>query len=180
MNGDDDVGASPVITQLSIVIVQIALARFWALMGIKPSAVIGHSLGEYAATVVAGVMSAADAIFLAGRRAQLILATCEIGSHVMLSVRASLEDLEKSSASKDAYEVSCMNGFADIVISGTRECIEATRAALELNGVKCTLLDIPFAFHTAQMDPMLRAVRGNCQARFIQDPQCSDYFAASQ
>lgn len=155
MNGDNDVDASPVITQLSIVIVQIALARFWALMGIKPSAVIGHSLGEYAATVVAGVMSAADAIFLAGRRAQLTLATCGISSHVMLSVRASLEDLEKFSASKDAYEVSCMNGFADTVISGTRERIEATRAALEFNGVKCTLLDIPFAFHTAQMDPML-------------------------
>ena len=153
---DNDIDASPVITQLSVVIVQIALARFWALMGIKPSAVIGHSLGEYAAMVVAGVLSAADAIFLVGKRAQLTLSTCEIGSHVMLSVRASLQDLENLSTSNKSFEVSCINGPADVVISGAREHIEATRTALEAKGVKCTLLDVPFAFHTAQMDPMLQ------------------------
>ena len=157
VNGTIDDGVSPLITQLTIVVVQIALARFWALLGVRPSAVIGHSLGEYAALVVAGVISAADAIFLVGKRAQLTVATCEIGSHVMLSVRASPEDIEKLSTSKDWYEISCMNGPKDTVISGLRKHIEATRAALESSGVKCTLLDIPFAFHTAQMNPMLES-----------------------
>lgn len=157
VKGTIEEGFSPLIAQLTIVVVQIALARFWALLGVKPSAVIGHSLGEYAALVVAGVISAADAIFLVGKRAQLTLAVCEIGSHVMLSVRASPEDIEKVSTSRDSYEISCMNSPEDTVISGVRKNIEATRAALESNGVKCTLLDIPFAFHTAQMDPMLES-----------------------
>lgn len=157
MNGTIDDGVSPLITQLTIVVVQIALARFWALLGIRPSAVIGHSLGEYAALVVAGVISAANAIFLVGKRAQLTVATCEIGSHVILSVRANPEDIEKLSTSKDWYEISCMNGPKDTVISGLRKHIKATRAALESSGVKCTLLDIPFAFHTAQMNPMLES-----------------------
>ena len=157
VNGTIDGEASPVITQLAVVVNQIALARLWALFGIKPSAVIGHSLGEYAALVVAGVLSAADAIFLVGRRAQLTLAACNTGSHVMLSVRASAAEIEKFSISKDPYEISCINGSRDTVISGVRSHIEAIRASLESCGVKCTLLDIPFAFHSAQMDPMLES-----------------------
>ena len=147
--------SSPIITQLTIVIVGIALARLWTLLGIKPSAVIGHSLGEYAAMVVAGVLSAADAIFLVGKRAGHIVSTCESGSHVMLSVRASVEDITKAAGSNGAYEVSCKNGRSDTVISGARGDIDATRQALEAAGFKCTQLDIPFAFHTAQMEPML-------------------------
>ena len=125
------------------------------MLGIKPSAVIGHSLGEYAALVVAGIISAADAIYLVGRRAQLTLAACTIGSQFMLSVRASAEEVEKFSNPRDPYEISCMNGLRDIVISGIRNHVEAIRASLESNGIKCTPLDIPFAFHSAQMDPIL-------------------------
>ena len=163
VNGTIDNDVSPVVTQVTVVVVQIVLARLWALLGIKPSAVIGHSLGEYAALVVAGVISAADAIFLVGRRAQLTLAACRIGSHVMLSVRANADEIEKFSTSKGPYEISCMNGSRDTVISGDRNHIEATRASLESNGIKCTLLDIPFAFHTAQMDPMLEPFEKTAQ-----------------
>ncbi|MCJ1382994.1 hypothetical protein MMC17_006107 [Xylographa soralifera] len=146
---------SPLITQLTIVVVEIALSRFWALLGIKPSVVIGHSLGEYAALVVAGVLSAADAIYLAGKRAELILATCDVGSQVMMAVRASVEVIEKVVSGNNSYEVSCMNGKNDTVISGVRKDIEAIGELLERNGVNCSQLKIPFAFHTAQMDPML-------------------------
>lgn len=155
VDGTIENDASPLVSQLTIVVTQIALARFWALMGIKPSAVIGHSLGEYAAMVVAGVISAADAIFLVGKRAELLLATCETGSHDMLSVRASVEDIKKFSSGNNSYEVSCMNSPNDTVIGGTRKDIEATRTALESNGVKCLLLNLPFAFHTTQVDPIL-------------------------
>ena len=163
IKGTIDDEASPIVTQLTVVIVQIALARFWALLGIKPSAVIGHSLGEYAALVVAGVISAADAIYLVGRRAQLTLAACKIGSHVMLSVRASREEIESFSNPRDPYEISCMNGSRDIVISGARDHIDSIQASLKINGIRCTLLDIPFAFHSAQMDPMLESFKKSAQ-----------------
>ncbi|ORY60945.1 beta-ketoacyl synthase domain-containing protein [Pseudomassariella vexata] len=151
--GDD--GVSPLTTQLTIVVTQIALAEFWSLLGVKPSAVIGHSLGEYAALVVAGVISAADAILLVGKRAELAVSQCEEGSHVMLAVRASVDKI-KSIATDGRYQVSCMNGTDDTVLGGSREDIEDTRKALEREGVKCTLLDVPFAFHTSQMDIILR------------------------
>lgn len=145
----------PITTQLSVVAIEIALARFWIHLGIKPSAVIGHSLGEYAAIVAAGVISAADALYLVGTRASLINASCKKGSHVMLSVRASVEDIEKGCSGNNKYEVSCINGRKDTVISGVDENIEAARKSLESNGFKCTKLDVPFAFHTEQMDPIL-------------------------
>lgn len=157
IEGSVENNASSLVTQLTIVVTEIALTRFWALLGIRPTAVIGHSLGEYAAMAVAGVISTADAIFLVGKRAELILAACEIGSHVMLSVRASVDTIGKFSAENKSYEISCMNGYDDTVISGAREDIEGTRTALEQNGIKCTQLNVPFAFHSAQIDPILKS-----------------------
>ena len=145
---------SPLITQLTIVVSEIALTKLWASMGIKPDVVIGHSLGEYAALVAAGVLSAADAIFLAGKRAELLLAKCQIGSHVMLSVRASVEVI-KEYAEQGSFEISCINGQEDIVISGPRKDIESVQEELQNGGIKCLRLDIPFAFHTAQIQPVL-------------------------
>ena len=150
---------SPLVTQLSITVIEIALVRFWALFDIKPNAVIGHSLGEYAALVAAGVLSATDAILLVGRRAESILATCEIGSHVMLSIRANglltPKVIQKSCGTNNKYEISCINGPNHVVISGARCEIEATRKSLEEVGMQCNWVDVPFAFHTAQVEPML-------------------------
>lgn len=157
IDGSVDDECPPLLTQLSIVVVEIALARLWLLLGVKPVAVVGHSLGEYAAMVAAGVVSAADAIFLVGRRAQLIDESCTLGSHVMLSVQASPQAIDDlvGPAGQDKYEVSCINGREDTVISGNKEDIEEIRKKIEANSIKCLLLDIPYAFHTAQMDPML-------------------------
>ena len=155
IDGTTEGSQSPVVTQLTILVTDIALARLWTLFGLKPSAVIGHSLGEYAAMAVAGVISAADAIYLVGKRAEQILATCEQGSHVMLWVHASVDDIAKAAGEHSAYEISCINGRNDIVISGAHSKIEATRGALESAGFKCRQLDLPFAFHTVQMDSML-------------------------
>ncbi|WQF90296.1 Putative Acyl transferase domain superfamily, beta-ketoacyl synthase, thiolase [Colletotrichum destructivum] len=59
--------------QLATVTVQVALAAFWAACGIKPAMVMGHSLGEYYALYVAGVLSLSDILFLVGQRAALII-----------------------------------------------------------------------------------------------------------
>ncbi|PTB64863.1 polyketide synthase [Trichoderma citrinoviride] len=150
---------SPLVIQLSMVVMQIALVQYWGLLGIKPDVVIGHSLGEYAAFVAAGVLSVADAIYLVGRRAKLMLAACEPGSHGMLSVRGAsvdrIAELCKESGKDYRYEVSCINGVTDIVVSGLRADIVALQDMLQGDGLKCVLLDIPFAFHSAQLEPIL-------------------------
>ncbi|EFX04268.1 polyketide synthase [Grosmannia clavigera kw1407] len=151
---------SPLVTQLALVVLQIALAQYWQLMGITPGIVIGHSLGEYAALCTAGVLSVADTLFLVGKRAELMVAACEPGSHVMMSVRGASADriaqLCQGCENTFHYEVSCINGREDTVISGTQDDMYALRDILQAApGLKCVLLDVPFAFHSAQMDPIL-------------------------
>ncbi|RAK87875.1 ketoacyl-synt-domain-containing protein [Aspergillus costaricaensis CBS 115574] len=148
---------SPVVSQLSILVLEIALGRFWRTLGIRPSAVIGHSLGEYAALEVAGVLSAADVLYLIGRRAQITEQHCKPYSHSMLSVLASPEEIERllrrvPETSNIEYEVSCQNTHEDTVLGGAQADIESIRKVLELNSYKCVLLAIPFAYHTSQMD----------------------------
>ncbi|KAL2834295.1 hypothetical protein BDW59DRAFT_178759 [Aspergillus cavernicola] len=154
---DGSIGESPstVTTQLSIVVIEIALARLWILLlGIQPNAVIGHSLGEYTALVIGGVLSTADALLLVGRRAQLIEERCATDSHVMLSVRTSVTEIKRL-VGEAKYEITCQNTINNTVIGGARADLNDIRHTLEANSLKCVPVDVPFAFHTAQMDPIL-------------------------
>lgn len=150
---------SPVITQLALVAIQIALAKYWASLGVQPSIVVGHSLGEYAAMHVAGVLGASDAIYLVGSRARLLQESseCQSESRKMMAVRASVSDIENviGSPSSQSFEIACINGPKDTVVSGSEECLKTIRADLESHGFKCFTLDVAFAFHSAQMDPIL-------------------------
>lgn len=150
-----DESFSPVVSQLAHVCGEIALAKFWATIGIKPSVVVGHSLGEYAALHVAGVLSASDTVYLVGSRARLLGETCTPGSHVMLSVRGSVSQIQDS-ASPKPYEVACINGPKDTVLSGTQEQMDSVVESLKADGLKSLKLDIPYAFHSAQVDPLLK------------------------
>jgi acyl transferase domain-containing protein len=145
---------SPVIVQVGQVCVQIALARLFSSWGIKPAAVLGHSLGEYAALVVAGVLSASDAIYLVGHRARLLTTNCTPGTHGMLAVRASVASIQDV-LGEGKFEVSCVNGPEDTVLGGLAADITAASDALAARGFKCTKLNVPFAFHTSQVDPIL-------------------------
>ncbi|KAJ5952332.1 uncharacterized protein N7479_010745 [Penicillium vulpinum] len=145
---------SPTITQLALVCTEIALAKYWDSLGVRPDAVIGHSLGEYAALHVAGVLSAADAIFLVGTRASMLEENCEIGSHKMLAVRASLEEVRET-VGDNPFEVACINGPKDTVLSGTVAEVDTLAQGLEAAGFKCFPLDVAYAFHSSQTDPIL-------------------------
>ena len=145
---------SPVVSQLALVCTEIAMAKYWDSLGVKPDVVIGHSLGEYAALHVAGVLSAADTIFLVGHRAKMLEQQCKIGSHRMVAVRASLAHIQKSIGDKP-YEIACINGPKDTVLSGPAADMDAIMPVLEADGCKCFSLDVTFAFHSAQTDPIL-------------------------
>ncbi|EDU45231.1 Polyketide synthase modules [Pyrenophora tritici-repentis] len=145
---------APVITQLALVCLEIALAHYWASLGIKPDVVVGHSLGEYAAMHVAGVISANDAIFMVGSRALMLMEKCQSGSHCMMAVRASLENIIANSGGKP-HTVACINGPADTVLSGTKAQMDDIAKDLEAAGLRCIKLDVAFAFHSEQTDPIL-------------------------
>ncbi|KAI9727729.1 MAG: Non-reducing polyketide synthase PKS8-1 [Chrysothrix sp. TS-e1954] len=145
---------SPVVTQLALVCTEIALSKYWASLGVKPDIVVGHSLGEYAAMHVAGVITAADAIFMVGRRAQMLEEKCQAGSHTMMAVRASLVQIAESSQGR-SYTIACINSASDTVLSGTKEEMDAVAIPLQVAGFRCIKLDVTFAFHSQQTDPIL-------------------------
>lgn len=144
----------PVVTQLALVCIEIALAKYWGSLGVKPNVVMGHSLGEYAAMYVAGVLSASDTIFLVGQRATMLEKKCQINSHKMMAVRASLAEIEKCAGDR-SYEVACINGPKATVLSGTLEQMDAIAEPLQSDGYRCMTLDVAFAFHSGQTDPIL-------------------------
>ncbi|KAG6001227.1 Type I Iterative PKS [Claviceps maximensis] len=147
---------SAVVTQLALVCTEIATARYWFSLGVKPDVVVGHSLGEYAAMHIAGVISASDTIFMVGRRAQLLQEKCNAGSHSMVAVRASLAEIKQATSDSEArYSVACINGPSDTVLSGTQEAVHEVTSRLELAGFRCTKLDVAFAFHSEQTDAIL-------------------------
>lgn len=165
LNGshEKDFQHSPVVTQLAQTCAQMALTKYLGTLGIKPNVVIGHSLGEYAALHSAGVLSASDTIFLVGKRAQMLQERCKSGSHKMVAVRASLKQIQESigdgqegDRNKTPYEIACMNGPNDTVLSGPAADMDAAIPALEQDGYKCFALDVSFAFHSAQTDPVLK------------------------
>lgn len=145
---------SPVVTQLALVCTEIALTKYWATLGVRPDVVVGHSLGEYAALHAAGVLTASDAIFIAGRRAQMLQDKVRIGSHAMMAVRASVDQVSEALGS-EPYTIACINGRSDTVLSGTQGEIETAASMLDKSGYRTTKLDVAFAFHSDQTDPIL-------------------------
>ncbi|KGO38588.1 Acyl transferase/acyl hydrolase/lysophospholipase [Penicillium expansum] len=150
--------ASPVQAQLSIVAVELALAELWRSMGAVPTAVIGHSLGEYAALCVAGVFSVSDCLYLVGTRASLMLEKCRAGSHSMLAVQdteRNLEDTLSYNSTLSECEIACVNGLTSTVVSGPIDQIASLHEALQAEKKKSTQLEVQYAFHSAQMEPLL-------------------------
>lgn len=163
---------SAVTTQLAQTCAQITLTQYWGQLGIRPNVVVGHSLGEYAALHAAGVLSAADAIYLVGSRARLLesRAAKRSSTHKMVAVRASVEQIEEAAQGK-SYEIACINGPKETVLSGLVSDMEAIAPVLEEKGYKCFILDVAFAFHSAQMDPILEDFETLARAVIFNPPQ---------
>ena len=147
---------SPLVVQLGLCCIQMALTRWWASIGVKPSVVLGHSLGEYAALQAANVISVSDAIYLVGERAKLLQEKCNSGSHAMLAVKTPVSLIKDVLKDHPLVEVACINGAAETVLGGTVHDIDVLAEILSTQGTKCTKLNTPFAFHSSQVDPVLQ------------------------
>ena len=146
---------SPIVIQIATTCLEIALSRLWASWGVMPHAVVGHSLGEYAALNAAGVLSESDAIYLVGRRAQLLQEQCSRATHAMLAVKSPLKAIE-SLLTDNEYEIACINGPGDTVLAGKSADMKDAQKVLASNHVKATMLKVPYAFHSTQVDPLLK------------------------
>lgn len=144
----------PMVVQLGAVCVQLSLFELLSSWGIRPTVVVGHSLGEYAALCAAGVLSISDTISIVGQRAKLLEEKCTAGSHCMLAVKGSVAAIGHLLDSQ-TFEIACINAPEETVISGTNINIDLLSEDLKERGFKSTKLALPFAFHSAQVEPIL-------------------------
>jgi acyl transferase domain-containing protein len=142
--------------------IQYALAELWRAWGIEPAVVAGHSLGEYAAACVAGVLPLADAAQLVVARGRVTHALGNSGGIVggMATVFASPAIVEAAlHAAGDGVSIAAYNGPEHVVISGPRAAVEAAVVRFETTGIRAKLLRISFAAHSPFIEPALPAFR---------------------
>jgi acyl transferase domain-containing protein/thioesterase domain-containing protein/acyl carrier protein len=141
-------------TQPLLFSIEYALAQWWMAHGITPSAMIGHSIGEYVAACVAGVFSLEDGLHLSALRGRLM---GEMPPGSMLSVAVAAETLSLPIN----LELAAINGPGQCVVSGPTDAIQKFAVDLEKRAVPCRLLHTSHAFHSAMMDPMLDSFRAH-------------------
>lgn len=141
-------------TQPALFIIEYALAKFLMSFGIKPDAMIGHSIGEYVAATISGVLSLKNGLKLVILRAKL-MASSEPG--VMLVVPLSKKEVE--TFLNNDVEIVVHNAPNLCVVAGTKEEIvqfkDQIQDLLNVKGLSCRLLNTSHAFHSKLMDPIL-------------------------
>ena len=157
---------STVQVQLAITFLEIAIADLLMSWGIRPSLLIGHSLGEYAAMCVSGVLSVTDTLYLVGKRSTLLQERCKSGSYAMLAVGASVEQLQPilSAAQFKSCQIACINSPNKTVVSGPIKNLHDFRDHLQSKGLRMTLLGITYGFHSSQVDTILHDFESSAKA----------------
>jgi acyl transferase domain-containing protein/acyl-CoA synthetase (AMP-forming)/AMP-acid ligase II len=130
--------------------VAYALTQLWESLGVRATAVVGHSVGEFAAAVAAGVLDVETACRLAAVRGRLMQ---PLGGR-MAVVLASEADVRALAARYPGVVVAAINGPAQIVVSGPADAIQALAAEAVGTGLPARLLQGAHAFHSPLMEPM--------------------------
>jgi acyl transferase domain-containing protein/acyl carrier protein len=138
------------IAQPALFAIEYALARLWIAWGVKPVAMIGHSIGEYVAACLSGVFGLKDALALVAERGRLMQ---EMPPGAMLSVPMSEADVQP--LLDDALTVATVNGPQRCVVSGPTEAIAALEGRLTGEGVTARRLHTSHAFHSPMMEPIV-------------------------
>jgi phthiocerol/phenolphthiocerol synthesis type-I polyketide synthase E len=153
LNIDDTLIAQP-----AMLIVEYCLARFWMRQGLTPAAVLGHSVGEYAAAAVAGVFGIEDALHLIAHRAR---ASRDLPGGAMIAVGLPEKDVRR--LLPPSVEITAVNASSQCVVGGTPHAVREFAAELDARGIDYQQLAVSKPFHTTAAAPlaeaMLRAMR---------------------
>ena len=139
------------IAQPALFIIEYALAKLWMSWGVYPTAMIGHSIGEYVAATLAGVFSLEDALALVATRGHLMQ---QLPAGAMLSVSLSAAEVETLLAETgiSRVELAANNAPNLSVVSGTFEAVAEFEHLLTQRGINYRRLHTSHAFHSQMMD----------------------------
>jgi amino acid adenylation domain-containing protein len=138
--------------QPALFVVELALARLWLSWGVSPRAMIGHSLGEYVAACLAGVLSREDALDLVALRGKLMQ---RLPAGAMLAVELSEAELAPLLGSH--LELAAVNAPRLAVAAGPEAAVGELAALLAARRVFCRRLNTSHASHSTMVEPMLEA-----------------------
>ncbi|HYV11059.1 MAG TPA: MupA/Atu3671 family FMN-dependent luciferase-like monooxygenase [Pyrinomonadaceae bacterium] len=137
-------------TQLSLFVTEYALAKLWMSWGVRPAAMIGHSLGEYVAACLAGVLLLPDALSLVVARGQLMQ---KLPEGMMLAVL--LPEAEVVPLLGQGLSLAAVNGPSSCVVSGPTEELIQLEKLLFKHMVSSRRLEVSRAFHSSVMDQII-------------------------
>ena len=153
--GDEDAAQARLnqtgLAQPALFVFGYALAKLWAAWGVTPpSAMLGHSVGEYVAACLAGVFTLEDALTVLAGRAKLMQS---LPPGAMLAVRQPASEVLPLLGK--ALSVAAENSPSLCVVSGPNAAVDSLEARLTASGVACRRVAASHAFHSAMMDPIL-------------------------
>ena len=151
--------------QLAIFVTGYAAARLWMHWGVRPAAMLGHSLGEYVAATLAGVWSLEDGLAIVAERARLLDAQ---PPGAMLAV--GVGEAEARPLLRGGLCIATLNGPGDSVVSGPEADVEALRGELEARGVFCRRLPVRHALHSGMLEPAAAALAERIRAVPLRAP----------
>ncbi|MHC5613933.1 MAG: type I polyketide synthase [Nostoc sp.] len=154
------------ITQPALFVVEYALAKLWMAWGVRPSAMVGHSIGEYVAATLAGVFSLEDALMLVTTRGQLMQ---QMPAGDMLAVP--LPEKEVQSLLGEELALAAINAPSLCVVSGPRSAIDELDNRLTEEGVDCRRLHTSGAFHSQMMEPIIEPFMAQVKKINLKAPQ---------
>jgi acyl transferase domain-containing protein len=138
------------LTQSALFVIEYALAQLWIRWGVRPAALIGHSIGEYVVACLAGVFTLEDALKLVVERGRLMQ---QAPPGAMLAVP--LSEKEILPLLNGQLSLAAVNAPSLCVVSGTAEAVEALEQGLVEKGLICRRLHTSHALHSAMMEPLL-------------------------
>ena len=138
------------VAQPALFVIEYALAKLLMSWGIKPAALVGHSIGEYVAACLAGVFSLEDALALVAARGRLMQ---DLPQGSMLAV--SVSEAEIAPLLNERLSLAAVNSPSLCVVSGETEAVKHLEEELSKRGVTCRHLHTSHAFHSRMMDPIL-------------------------
>lgn len=139
-------------TQPLLFIVEYALARLLLHWGLKPHALIGHSLGEYTAACISEVFNLETALAVIIKRGELMQ---QVPGGAMLSIALSEDALSPVLNNYPGISVAAINSVSSCVVSGEKTQIQAVAVEMKKQGHTCKLLPTSHAFHSQMMDGIL-------------------------
>ena len=163
------------VTQPAVFLHSVILAK---VLGVEPSAVAGHSLGEFSALVVAGALSFEEGLQLVAKRAMAMQRACEVEQGTMAAVlKLSDETIEQICESVEGVVVAAnYNCPGQLVISGSVCAVSEACEKLKVAGARRALvLPVGGAFHSPLMEPARKELAEAIEEANFQTPICPIY-----